>query len=120
MSQDLSISGDLPDAAPAAVRQVLADLGVPIRVHHEIDVEWSEPGIDIHFEGVLRPEGGVDYLITGSIVGERAAAIERVQTLAKALEARGIVYQLELDDERDLDGGKVVTLAHPKFPGYPH
>lgn len=108
---EYSVAGELPGASVANVRAALAALGAPIRVHDEISFVWEAEGVDVNFEAVLLSERGVDYMLTGSLALERAAAYAWLRALSGALDALQIRYQLELDDPSDLQGDTLLTLT---------
>ncbi|MDQ3367189.1 MAG: hypothetical protein M3680_17335 [Myxococcota bacterium] len=110
-----SIAGELPAASVPRLKEALASLGAAPRIRDEISLAWEDAGVDVNFEAVLRPGGGVDYLITGSLELESASARAWVQSLAAALDRHAVSYRLELDDPDDLEGEPLLTLTDPRF-----
>lgn len=110
------ISGDLPGQHSNALEQAFAQ--GPWRVRRYDDVCFEIRGEDVRLDVDAGPaEDGVgwDYLISGSVEGEYEAAVARIRELAEMLDRGGIPYQLELDDEEDVDG-EALILRHPGFP----
>lgn len=111
------LSGDIRDTTVAAIRASLTVvLGPAVSVHHDIDFDWSEPGVvDITFESSESLAGGnLDYTVRGTIDTELESAVARVRRLAEALDSRGIAYRFELDH----DDGDTVVIQSTTFPGY--
>lgn len=110
------IAGDLPSQRSNALEQAFAQ--GPWRVRRYNDVCFEIEGEDVRLDvdaTVAENGGGWDYLISGNVEGEYDTAVARVRELAAMLDRGGIPYQLELDDEADIDG-KALVLRHPRFP----
>lgn len=109
------IAGDIPGQRANALEQAFAQ--GPWRVRRYNDVCFEIHGKDARIDvdaGAAENGGGWDYLISGNVEGEYDTAVARVRELAALLDRGGIPYQLELDDEEDMDG-KALVLRHPGF-----
>jgi hypothetical protein len=110
------IAGDLPGQHSSALEQAFAR--GPWRVRRYNDVCFEIEGEDVRLDvdaGAAEVGVGWDYLISGSVEGEYDTAVARVRELAALLDRGGIPYQLELDDEGDLES-EALVLRHPDFP----
>jgi hypothetical protein len=109
------LSGELHNTSFQQVHGALLELGVPIRVHHDLELEWTEPDVDvqIYLDELSRP--GVWYLLHGAVGSDRQAALDRARALSGSLERHDIVYRLELDVDA-VDGEHMLTVCHPRFP----
>jgi hypothetical protein len=109
------LSGELHDASFQRVHQALVELGASIRFHHDVELAWLEPDVDVelYLDDPSRP--GVWDLLRGSVGSDRQAAIDRAHALSRSLERHDIVYHLELDVEA-ADGEHLLTMCHPRFP----
>jgi len=110
------LSGELRDTSFQQVQRALIELGAPIRVLHDVELEWIEPDVDvlIYLDELSQP--GVWYLLRGSVGNDRQRALDRTRALSRCLERHDIVYRLELDVDA-ADGEHLLTVCHPRFPG---
>lgn len=110
------IAGDLPGQRSNALEQ--AFMQGPWRVRRHDDVCFEIQGEDVQLDldaGAAENGVGWDYLISGKVEGEYDTAVARVRELAALLDRGGIPYQLELDDEEDMNG-QALVIRHPAFP----
>jgi hypothetical protein len=110
------ISGDLPGQQSSALEQAFAQGPWRVRRYNDVCLEIQGEGVRLDVNAGAAEDGvGWDYLISGNVEGEYDTAVARIRELAALLDRGEIPYQLELDDEGDLEG-EALVLRHPDFP----
>lgn len=110
------IAGDLPGQRSSALEQALAQGPWRVRRYNDVCFEIRGGGVQLDVDAGSTEDGvGWDYLISGNVEGEYDTAVARIRELAVLLDRGGIPYQLELDEEGDLEG-EALVLRHPDFP----
>lgn len=110
------IAGDLPGQRSNALEHAFAQGSWRVRRYNDVCFEIQGEDVRLDLDAGDTENGdGWDYLISGNIEGEYSTAVARFRELAALLDRGGIPYQLELDDDGDLDGAALV-LRHPCFP----
>lgn len=110
------IAGDLPGQRPDALEQALAQGPWRVRRYHDVCFEIEGEDLELDLDA-RRAGGGTgwDYLLSGNVTADHDSAVARLWELAALLDRGGIAYQLELDDDEDLDASPLV-IRHPDFP----
>lgn len=110
------IAGSLPGQHSSVLEQALAQGPWRVRRYNDVCFEIQGEGVQLDVDAGSAEDGvGWDYLISGNVEGEYDTAVARVRELAALLDRGGIPYQLELDDEGDLES-EALVLRHPDFP----